>query len=490
MGNLGIGTTTPGQKLDVNGTIVSSATTYPNYAYNSANRMAFGEPNVPANETGSVVQYGSGSNTRNMLFAFTKTNVNTSYFGNDGTQMMLGSEAAIPITFRTGLVYSSANVMASGAEVMRLTSAGRLGIGTAAPATALHVVGTNPLTLTGVQTGATTDSLLTITAGTVRKLPYSTVTSGASWSLTGNAGTSYATNFLGTTDNASLRFRTNNTQRVIMDSLGNVGIGTSAFDSANPEKLVVNAGTTLSVNAIYAKGTINNYFQTNIQNLSSGAQASSDIVATANNGTETTEFIDLGINGSGYVYQNGNPIETGKANDGYLISSGNDFYLVNNNTGKDMLFLTGGTATANERLRITSTGNLGIGKAAPAYKVDVKGRGSFDSTLNAPAYTSTFQTLTFGTTTTWDQTKGATATITLTGNSTLAITNAVAGMYGLIKVQQDATGSRTLTLPSGSKVINGGGGVVTLSTIANSIDILSYFYDGTNYFWTVGYSYN
>src|SRR6202142_1252789 len=32
--------------------------------------------------------------------------------------------------------------------------------------------------------------------------------SGASWSLAGNAGTNYGTNFLGTTDNTSLRFRT------------------------------------------------------------------------------------------------------------------------------------------------------------------------------------------------------------------------------------------------------------------------------------------
>ena len=47
------------------------------------------------------------------------------------------------------------------------------------------------------------------------------------WSLTGNATTNSFTNFIGTTDNKSLRFRTNNIQRVIFDSLGSVGIGTT-----------------------------------------------------------------------------------------------------------------------------------------------------------------------------------------------------------------------------------------------------------------------
>ncbi|MES2286126.1 MAG: hypothetical protein V4547_10590, partial [Bacteroidota bacterium] len=50
---------------------------------------------------------------------------------------------------------------------------------------------------------------------------------GSDWKITGNAGTGGA-NFLGTTDNKSLRFRTNNTQKVIVDSLGNMGIGIAA----------------------------------------------------------------------------------------------------------------------------------------------------------------------------------------------------------------------------------------------------------------------
>lgn len=154
---------------------------------------------------------------------------------------------------------------------------------------------------------------------------------------------------------------------------GNFGIGTGTFDALNPEKLVVDMGVTTSVNAIYAKGNINSYLQTNIRNMSSGNQASSDIVATANNGTETTNFIDLGINGSGYVYQTGNPIETGAANDGYLLSSGQDFYLVNNNATKSTIFLTGGTASTNEAMRITAGELIGIGTSTPQAKLDVAG---------------------------------------------------------------------------------------------------------------------
>ncbi len=46
----------------------------------------------------------------------------------------------------------------------------------------------------------------------------------SAWSLTGNAGTVDGTNFIGTTDNVPFNFRTNNTNRMIIDNLGNVRI--------------------------------------------------------------------------------------------------------------------------------------------------------------------------------------------------------------------------------------------------------------------------
>lgn len=82
------------------------------------------------------------------------------------------------------------------------------------------------------------------------------------------------------------------------------------------------------------------------------------------------------------------------------------------------------------------------------------------------------------------------ATVTLGGNRTLAISGAANGMTGILIVKQDATGSRTLALPAGSLVVDGGSGAVTLSTAANAVDLLTWTYDGTNYLWTHGTNFN
>jgi hypothetical protein len=257
----------------------------------------------------------------------------------------------------------------------------------------------------------------TTTTGIYTQINGSTVgplasTSGNYFAQKGNSFAAVAN--LGTNDNNALAFETNGTEKMRIATNGDVAIGTTTFDATNPEQFLVDAGTTTSVNAIYAKGTINNYFQTNIQNLSSGTQASSDIVATANNGTETTNFMDMGINGGGYVYQSGNPIETGKANDCYILGAGNDLLIVNNNAAKDMLFMTGGTSTANERMRILHGGNIGIATSTPAAKLDVNG--SFKLGPNCPVLNGMLKTSVSVTdNTSFDYTTSRNETVTVTG---------------------------------------------------------------------------
>jgi hypothetical protein len=96
------------------------------------------------------------------------------------------------------------------------------------------------------------------------------------------------------------------------------------------------------------------------------------------------------------------------------------------------------------------------------------------------------QALTDGATITWNCSLGLNASVTLAGNRTLAITNPIAGSTGVLVVTQDGTGSRTLTLPSGSLVVNAGAGAIALTATASAKDVLSFYYNGTNYFWTYG----
>lgn len=152
---------------------------------------------------------------------------------------------------------------------------------------------------------------------------------------------------------------------------GRMAVGSNAFNSSYPEKLLIDAGNTSSYNLMTGKGSIDNYLQINVQNRSSGGSASSDLVATADNGSETTKFIDMGINSSQYS-SNSLPILNG-ANRAYLYSTGNDFAIGNGIAAKDLIFFTGGYATTNERIRILGTGNVGINTSAPTATLDVNG---------------------------------------------------------------------------------------------------------------------
>jgi 3-methyladenine DNA glycosylase Mpg len=377
-GRVGIGVTDPANPLVIKDTLEIRRTGTASQLLFS-NTAGFGDFRIGADGGDIFWQGGGGRNLQMgaywgiLLGGDRQINTFPSFSagtGNTGVLIQAQRDASVPLGIQANSATQTANLTewrTSAAAVLNVVDKnGNVGLGTGAPSTKLHVVGTNPLTLTGVQTGTNTsaDSLLTITSGLVRKLPLSTfVTAGSFWATGGNTVT--AEKKFGTIDNFDLPFITNNTEQMRINSAGNVAIGASSFNAGNPEQLLVQAGTTTSFNLMQGHGKINNYLQINIQNDSAGVSASSDVVATSDNGNESANFIDMGINSS----VNTSTGVIGGANTAYLYSTGNDFSIGNSTSAKSLLFFTGGTAVGNERMRIDGTGHMGIGVTSPTARL-------------------------------------------------------------------------------------------------------------------------
>jgi len=88
-----------------------------------------------------------------------------------------------------------------------------------------------------------------------------------------------------------------------------------------------------------------------------------------------------------------------------------------------------------------------------------------------------FSSLTDGTTITWDMQTGHNRSVTIAGNRTLSITNAISGDYGTILVTQDGTGGHTLAVPNATVVLDG---------TQSHTTVLSFTYDGSTFYWAGG----
>ena len=112
---------------------------------------------------------------------------------------------------------------------------------------------------------------------------------------------------------------------------------------------------------IQASSNFNGYSQINMQNISSGSNASSDYIATANNGTANDTYIDLGIASSTYNYSGFGII---KPNDGYVLVQGNTTTgggnLVLTSGLNDIVFAPGGSNANNEVMRVTAANVVAV----------------------------------------------------------------------------------------------------------------------------------
>lgn len=115
-------------------------------------------------------------------------------------------------------------------------------------------------------------------------------------------------------------------------------------------------------------GYLDGYIQNNFQNLNAGTKASAEWVVTADNGTDSTGYIDYGIAGSGWDGSQTNSLGTAVTpNDGWIYvqngtgTSGGHLVLGTTTPNKKIKFIVGGPGSSNIVAEISNTGLTVVG---------------------------------------------------------------------------------------------------------------------------------
>ena len=219
---------------------------------------------------------------------------------------------------------------------------------------------------------------------------------------------------------------TGGSERMRIDSSGNVGIGTSSpgaeldIESTSPE-----------IHLNDSDGVL-------------GASVTSRVIFQASGSTQ-------GIVGLG----------TTAGNMALTNRQGNLFIQADTNNAHAGSYITFSVDNST-KMRITSSGNIGIGTTSPAKQLEItkSARATITSLTDGASIAPNFDT-------------AQNFAVTLGGNRTLANpSNIDPGQTGSIFVVQDATGGRTLSFGSYWKFA--GGTAPTLSTVSASVDRIDY----------------
>ena len=290
----------------------------------------------------------ANASASNPYVSWAQASTRFGYIGSASQILASGAVNDLAIRSQNNLVFASGGTT----ERMRIDSSGNVGIGTSSPNQKLQVHNTAASSSFALFTNATTGS-------------------------TGSDGTYFGVDSSGLAyvwnqENTAMLFGTNNGERMRIDSSGNVGIGTST-PSVKLEVLNnIKANSTTTIPAIISQSTqAAGYTPAQFQMYRVGASGG----VTPDNST----IGEIRFDGSslGGAYDNLGMIQ---------VSGG-----VNATGGipSSMIFSTASSgANATERMRIDSSGNVGIGTSGPSYNLHVRNGGG-NGTIGVQYGTST-----------------------------------------------------------------------------------------------------
>lgn len=257
---------------------------------------------------------------------------------------------------------------------------------------------------------------------------------------------------------------------------------TASFTTADETKL----------DGIEAGAEVNNISDANGTDLTDAGDTtlhfhSADRNRANHTGMEVVEAVsasDVPVTLKGAASQSGRYIEVQNSSStviAYLNSGGNWF----TNNGSVTTAAYGFTSETNTGMYRIGSAQLGLAVAG-TLRAAITATGV--KVTNAVTFNSEVDNGNSSTADTIDWTAGNKQKSTLTGNCTYTFTAPSGPCNVLLKIVQDATGSRTVVWPASVKWP--AGVAPTLTTTANAIDIVSFYYDGTNYYGQAGLAFS
>lgn len=148
----------------------------------------------------------------------------------------------------------------------------------------------------------------------------------------------------------------------------------------------------------------------------------------------------------------------------------------------------GDTGVQGETGLLGSTGVQGPqGSTGPAGETGVLGNTGIQGVTGISGVSNEFDNGASGSSLNIDFLNGASQRVLLDANVTLTLSNPFSGGAYVLRLEQDGVGGHTVTWPL--NVLWPGGVAPTLSTAPNAIDLISLYYDGTDFYgsFSLGY---